>query len=140
MEHVPLINGIEHSFVDIVIPILGVPSAGITAISYSYETEKEDNYGAGKYPVSRGYGQEKSTASITVLDSLLNALEKSVPTGKLTDIPAFDLPVIFLPKNGVLTTHVLKNVEFTKVDRKMKTGDKKFESELSLIVSHIQIG
>ena len=108
LELEPLINGREYGWADIICTIGGVPVTGIVAIKYEEEQEKENVYGAGRHPVSRGYGRIKTTASITVLASTAMAL-----------------------------THILKNCEFQKTPFEWKEGDMHKEVELPLIVSHV---
>ncbi|WP_205630531.1 hypothetical protein [Flavobacterium psychrophilum] len=57
----PLINGREYGWADIVVNISATPIIGIRAIKYEEEQEKENIYGAGRNPVSRGYGRVKTT-------------------------------------------------------------------------------
>jgi hypothetical protein len=132
-----LINGIAHSWSDIRVNILGVAIAGITAIKYDTVREMEDNFGSGSLPVSRGFGNRISTASITLLAEEVSALENAAPNGNLQDIPEFDIPVSFLPEGGVVKTHVLKNCRFTKNSRDTKQNDKKIEVEIPIMVSNI---
>jgi len=54
---VPLINGEEYVWGDIKTSINGVPVTGIVAISYSDKQDKQNNYGAGRHPVSRSRGR-----------------------------------------------------------------------------------
>ena len=63
----PLINGESYAWAQIVCTVLNVPIVGITEISYKEMQEKKDNYGQGKYPVSRGYGKIETEGSITLL-------------------------------------------------------------------------
>jgi len=135
-----LINGRAYSWGDIKCVVLGTPVAGISSISYEDEQEIEDNYGAGRLPVSRGHGQITTTASLTLQMEELVALQKVAPGGRLQDIPAFDIVVSYLPGNGTVTTDILKNVQFKKNARAPKQGDKKIESEIPLAISHIQWG
>jgi predicted ATP-grasp superfamily ATP-dependent carboligase len=51
-----LVNGVEYSFVDIRVRIGVTEIVGITAIEYNITQEKENIYGAGEQPVSRGRG------------------------------------------------------------------------------------
>ena len=66
---VPLINGVEYGWADIVLAINGVPVTGITAISYGEKQDVSNIYGAGRYPVARGKGRITPTAKITLLAS-----------------------------------------------------------------------
>ena len=55
MAFQPLVNGTAYSWSQITVNILGVPVAGVSAVSYTEEQEMQDNYGAGNRPTSRGY-------------------------------------------------------------------------------------
>lgn len=68
----------------------------------------------------------------------MEALRKAVSNGDLTDIPPFDIPVIWTPKNSVEThVHILKACEFTGDSVDIKTKDKKYEVELGLVIGDI---
>ncbi|GIZ15302.1 hypothetical protein [Capnocytophaga catalasegens] len=138
VELEPLINGREYGWADIVVNIGGVPVTGIRAIKYNEEMEKENVYGAGRHPVSRGYGRIKTTASITLLSGTIMALKAKAPKGQLFRIAPFNIVVNYQPEAGPIVTHVLKNCEFTKNEFDWKEGDMSKEVELELIVSHIE--
>ena len=133
----PLINGQAYSWGSITLNLLRNIVAGVTAINYTEEQEMEDLYGAGNYPVSRGYGKIKSSGDITLSMEEVEALQKAAPGGRLQAIPPFDIIVSFLASNGNVVTHKLKNCQFKKNQRGMKTGDMSFEIQLDLIMSHI---
>ncbi len=135
-NNVPLINGREYAWGDVIINIGGVVIIGVTAIDYDEDQVKEDNYGQGTVPVSRGYGREKATASVTMYASEVEGLMDRAPSGKLTKYGVFEVIVQFMVGTDI-KTHVLKNVEFTKNARSMKEGDTKIEVQLPLICSHI---
>lgn len=137
LELEPLINGREYSWADIVVNIGGVPVTGIVAIKYDEEQEKENVYGAGRNPVSRGYGRVKATASITLLSGTVMALKAKAPKGQLHRIAPFSVTVNYQPENQPLVTHILKNAEFKKTAFDWKEGDMYKEIELELLISHI---
>lgn len=137
IELEPLINGREYGWADIVVNIGGVPVTGIRAIKYDEEMEKENIYGAGRNPVSRGYGRVKSTASITLLAGTVMALKAKAPKGQLFRIAPFSVTVSYQPDAGAIVTHILKNSEFKKSAFDWKEGDMSKEIELELIISHI---
>ena len=137
VELEPLINGREYGWADIVTTIGGVPVTGITAIKYGEEMEKENIYGAGRNPVSRGYGRVKSTASITLLSGTVFALKSKAPKGQLHRIAPFPITVSYQPDAGPMVVHVLKNCEFKKTEFDWKEGDMSKPIELELIISHI---
>lgn len=137
LELEPLINGREYGWADIVATIGGVPLTGITAIKYSEEMEKENIYGAGRNPVSRGYGRVKTTASITLLSGSVLALKAKAKNGQLHRIAPFSITISYQPDAGPMVTHILKNCEFKKTEFDWKEGDMSKPIELELIVSHI---
>ena len=133
----PLINGITYSWSNITAVIMGVPIAGITSIEYSDEQEMEDNLGAGSFPVNRGFGSYKVMSKLSLYMEEVEAITATVPSGRLQDVPEFDIIVSYVSANNVPRIHKLRNVRFKNNNRKTKTGDKKIEVELDLLVSHI---
>ena len=133
----PLINGVSYAWADVRINIMGQTIAGVSAIEYDDEQKKSDQLGAGRYPVSRTYGEKKANAKIT-LDTLeVEALQDITPDGDICSIPPFEITICFLNAAGLLKTHKLKNVEFLKNSRTGKSGDECMPVELPLIISHI---
>lgn len=137
LEIEPLINGREYGWGDIVLNIGGIPVTGIVAIKYEEEQEKENIYGAGRNPVSRGYGRVKATASITLLSATVMALKAKATNGQLHRLSPFSITVSYQPDNQPLVTHILKNCEFKKTAFDWKEGDMHKEVELELLISHI---
>lgn len=137
---VPLINGVEYAWGDIVAAINGVPLIGIVAIKYSDSQEMQNNPGAGRYPVSRSKGRITCTASITLYKSEVVALQRQAPNGRLQDIAPFDLMVSYLPESGIISTDKIRNCQFTENKVDWKEGDLNQQIELTLIISHIEWG
>lgn len=133
----PLINGRAYGWGDIRVNIGGVPVTGITAIKYEEEQEKENIYGAGRNPVSRGYGRVKASGSITLNAETVMALKTNAPKGKLHRINPFTVVVMYQPQDAPMQIHHLKDCEFTKTSFDWKEGDKSKEVELELILSQI---
>ncbi|OXA83674.1 hypothetical protein B0A56_00705 [Flavobacterium columnare NBRC 100251 = ATCC 23463] len=138
LDITPLINGREYGWADLAFTIAGVPVIGITAIKYDEEQEKENIYGAGRHPVSRGYGRVKTTASITLLSGTVMGLKAGAPNNQLHKIAPFTITVCYQPDGGALVTHLLKNCEFKKTPFDWKEGDLSKPIELELILSHIE--
>lgn len=132
----PLINGRAYDYAQIQVTILGVPVAGVSAISYSQEQEKVNNFGAGSNPVSRGHGAIDTSASITISMNDVEAIRDAAPNGSLLAIPAFDVTVTFLNAQKVVT-HVIKNCEFTNDGMEATQGDTNIERAFDLVASHI---
>lgn len=133
----PLINGIAHSWSSITLTIMGVPIAGITKIDYSDDQEIEGNMGAGAKNVSVGYGSIKTEGSITLYAEEVEALTAASTTGRLQDIPPFDI-VVSYTSGGKVHTHRLISVIFKKNSRSSSAGDKKIEVEIPLFIGDIK--
>ncbi len=132
-----LINGEAYIWEQIVFSLFNTPIAGIKAISYEDDQEVQDNYGAGNRPISRGYGNIKCTGSVTLEMIEVEALQEASPTGRVQDIPEFDVIVSFQPNIGAIRTHTLKNCRFKKNSRGMKQGDMQIDVELPFVVGEI---
>ncbi|MBQ9434513.1 MAG: hypothetical protein IJU33_00090 [Bacteroidales bacterium] len=141
MNGIPLINGIEYSWGDIVCSIGGTVVTGITGIEYSDEQEVVDNYGAGRYPVSRSKGRITCAGKITLYVSEVNALVAQSPNGRLQDLAAFDIVVSYIPdEGGIIINDKLRNCHFKKNERSWSEGDTSKTVDLELAVSHIEWG
>ena len=136
----PLINGVEYSWGDIVAAINGVPLVGITAISYEDSQDVQNNYGAGRHPVSRSKGRITPSAKITLHQSEVIALQSQSLTGRLQDIAPFDITVSYIPDSGIVVTDKIRNCKFKANKRDWKEGDMLQEVELELLPSHIMWG
>jgi hypothetical protein len=138
MDFTPLINGREYGWGDIAVNIAATSVTGIKAIKYEEDQEKENIYGAGRNPVSRGYGRVKTTGSITLLSTTVFAMQAVAPKGKLHNIAPFPIVVSYQPETGPIVKHILKNCEFKKTTFDWKEGDMSKDIELELVISHIE--
>lgn len=137
MDFQPLVNGTSYSWSQIELNLFNTPVAGVTKISYSENQEMQDNFGAGNRPVSRGYGKIEAEGKISLEMAEVVALQNAVGSGRLQDIPEFDIIVSYLPEGGIIQTETLHNCRFKKNSRDVSQGDMKIEVELDLMVSHI---
>ena len=133
----PLINGRTYDYASIIVNIMSVPVAGISAIEYSDEQEVEDNYGAGTMPVNRGFGKYKAMAKLTLYMEEVEAITSLAVGGRLQNIPEFDIVVAYVNSGNLPVVHKIRNCRFKSNNRKSKSGDTKIEVELDLICSHI---
>lgn len=134
----PLINGKSYEWADIIVNVLNLPIVGITNIEYEEKQGMENIYGAGRFPVSRGYGKIEPTAKMTILMEELENIQSVAPLGRIQDIPEFDIVVMYVDSALVTRKHVLKNVRFMNNKRASSSGDTSIPVELELIISHIQ--
>lgn len=138
MAFQPLVNGEAYSWAQITLGIDGVAVAGIKAISYGENQTVVNNYGAGRFPVSRGYGAVEVTGSITLEMTDVEAIQRAAPNGRIQDYPEFPVTVSFVPLNGGgIVTHRLNNCRFMENKRDMSQGDTSVDVELPLLPSHI---
>ena len=133
----PLINGRAYDYAQIRLTIAGVQVHSVTAISYTEEQEKTNNFGIGNRPVSRGHAAIEASASLTIGMNDVEALRNAAPEGSLLQIPSFDIVVTYDNSQGVIT-HVVKNCEFTSDGVEADQGSVNIERSFDLVASHIQ--
>lgn len=132
-----LINGQAYSWSQIKINILGKQVIGVAKISYSEKEDMQDNYGAGNRPISRSYGKIESEASIELYMEEIEALQIASATGRLQDIPEFDIVVSYQPSRGGTVNHILHNARFKENGRDTGADDMLIKKEIPLLISHI---
>lgn len=137
---IPLINGMLYSWADIVVLVGGVPITGITGIEYGDSQEIVNKYGAGRHPVGRAKGRITPSGKLVLYQEEVQALAAQSPTGRLQDLPPFDIIVQYLPDSGLIVTDKIKNVHISDNARKWKEGGTGQEVELPLVPSHIDWG
>ena len=135
---IPLINGIANSWNNITCIIAGTPIIGITNIEWNYKQAKDLNYGAGAYPVSRGYGKKEYSGSIEIYYETLKSIESIAPLNDITNIPMFDIVVTFGGVGIVPNVVVLKACEFMEMPFSATQGDTKISIKIPLSVAYVQ--
>jgi hypothetical protein len=134
----PLINGVNYSWANVKLILFGVPVVGITKISYKTKQKKENQYGAGYEPVSRGYGNKEYEGNIEIYTDELKRIIASAPNRDLMAIPPFDIQVVFEDGNsGFLTQDTLQMCEFTEEGLEASQGDTKLLVSLPLVIGKI---
>jgi hypothetical protein len=134
-----LVNGINYSWCNLNNIAFGVPVTGILAINYDIEQTKENNYGPGIEPGSRGYGNKAYTGSITVYKDWWKSVCDAAPNKDPLAIAPFDWTIAF--GNGVSPTtppvnaftETLKAFEFLKDSFKANQGDTKLTMDIPFI-------
>lgn len=124
----------EYAWSDVEIVMLGRPITGIRGVKYKEAQEKEVLYARGNKPRSMQKGNKSYSGSITLLQSEIEAMYKSIGKKKgLVDIPAFDIVVSYIPADSTtIVTDIIKNAEFTESEKSIKQGDKFMEIELQI--------
>jgi hypothetical protein len=135
----PLINGRAYDWAQLVVKIAGAnrPLVGITALNYADEQTIEKNYAAGNMPFSYGMGQIDCSGSMTLQMEEVEFLQKASPSGRIQDLPVFDIVVSFLNPEKEMVTHIIKNVKLTRNSREMETGSTGITAEIPFMCSHI---
>lgn len=134
----PLINGVNYSWANVKLILFGVPVVGITKISYKTKQKKENQYGAGYEPVSRGYGNKEYEGSIEIYTDELKNIIAAAPNRDLMAIPPFNIDVVFEDaNNGFLTQDKLQMCEFTEEGLDASQGDTKLLVSLPLVIGKI---
>lgn len=134
----PLAAGIDYQWNDIVVNVMGVPLVTITDVEYNQEQEMQNNYGAGAFPVSRGYGKYTITAKMTLSMKEVQNLRAVAPNGRLQDIPEFDVTVNYISVNNPIVVHKIRNCRIMNDVRSTKNNDTTIPVELTLLPSHIE--
>lgn len=122
---------------DITLIIFGRPMEAITEISYTDEVKKENEYGAGGYPMGQSRGNYEAKASISIYSEELLAIQNSIPAGmRIQDIAPFPIVVMY-DLNGVIRKDIINNASFMNNGKEVKQGDGKIVTKLDLLISHV---
>ncbi len=84
--------------------------------------EVVNKYGAGRYPVGRAKGRITPSGKLILYQEEVQALSAQSPTGRLQDLPPFDIIVQYIPDSGILVTDKVRNCHFSDNARKWKEG------------------
>ncbi len=138
MPATPLINGVNYSWSNITLVLFGVPVVGVTKINYKRKQKKENNYGAGSQPVSRGYGNYEYEGSIELYVDEWKRIVASAPDRDPLQIPPFDIQVLYSGARLGTKKDVLRSCEFTEDPFEAKQGDTKLLVSIPLIIGTIE--
>jgi len=135
----PLINGEAYTFAQLQLLVGGVPVFEVLSLDYSEEQTKENNFGAGVRPTSRGRAEINASGSIELSQNDVEKLRLKSPDGSLNRLQPFTVIAKF--DNGQqLVVDKLKNCEFTNDGVETAQGDTQNSRSFDLIMSHIEWG
>jgi hypothetical protein len=134
----PLINGVNYSWANIQMIHFGIPIIGITKISYKAKQAKDNNYGAGAKPISRGYGNYEYEGSIEMYTDEWKKIIAASPNRDPLSIAPFDIPIIFGGSRVLADKDVLKFVEYLENPLDANQGDTKLLVTIPIIIGDIQ--
>jgi hypothetical protein len=133
----PIINGVNYSWSNVKLVLFGVPVVGITSIEYKRKQKKDNNYGMGTEPISRGYGNKEYEGKITLYREEWNAIIAAATNRDPLDISFFDIQVSFSGSRVATSTDVLRACEFLEDPFTVGQGDTKIMVEIPLIIGMI---
>lgn len=134
----PIINGINYSWANISLVLFGVPVVGITKIDYTRKQKKENNYGAGSQPISRGYGQYEYDGKIEMYLDEWKKIIAASPNRDALLIPPFDIQITYSGRGILAEKDVLKAVEFMEDPLSAGQGDTKLMVSIPLVIGSIE--
>lgn len=135
-----IINGLGEmvGWNKVTVHLLGRNLVGIRKIAYNDETERENEYGAGKMPIGQSEGNYKAEASIELTIDEVHALQQGLPAGgRLQDIAPFDIIVQYEYQNKIITDRI-RNCRFVGNGVEVSQSDKTISRDYTLLVSHIE--
>lgn len=135
----PLVNGINYAYAGIKLVLFGVPVVGITKISYNAKQKKENNYGMGVEPISRGYGNKEYDGSIEMYLDEWKRIIAASPNRDPLSITPFDIQVLY-GTNAIAPDQkdVLRMCEFLENPLDASQGDTKLMVKIPLIIASIE--
>lgn len=136
-----MINGNEYAWEDVQLVFGGesAPIDGFVAIEYTSTKEHSNIHGRGAKPVAMGRGREDFSGTLTILQSELERLQRTMPRGEsLTRKAPFNLTVAYAPEAGAQTVDQLLFCRIGEVKKGMRTGDGNMTVELPLTVGDIK--
>jgi hypothetical protein len=133
----PLVNGINYDWASVSFVLFGIPVSQIVDINYERKQKKENNYGAGPYPVSRGYGNVECDGTIEMYLDVWKQIIALSPNRDPLQLPPFDIPVVYGNNGQVPAQDTLRSVEFLSDPFKGKQGDTKLMVTIPLIIGQI---
>jgi hypothetical protein len=134
----PLINGIAHSWNNINLILFGNPVIGITSVEWDRKQEVVNNYGAGPYAVSRGFGKVEQSASIEMYYETWLGIVNAAPNKDPYLIPLFDVPITFNGGGIVPSVLVLKACSIAADPVTVAQGDTSIKVKVALTVGLIE--
>jgi hypothetical protein len=137
-----LVNGTNYSWANVKMILFGIPVIGITKINYGKKQVKDNNYGFGSEPVSRGYGRIEYEASIEIYKDEWQRIIAAAPNNDPLNIAPFSIQVLYgnIPgQGGVVLPHqdTLYNCEFLEDPMSTSEGDTKILLTIPMVIAGI---
>ncbi len=137
MASTALINGVNYSWGNLSIVIYGNIIIGITKISFKRKQHKENNYGWGDKPVSRGYGNYEFEGSVEMYIDELKKLIAAAPNGDIMQILPSDMQIVYAGSRVLPSKDVLQAFEFMEDGLEASQNDTKLLVSLPLLIADV---
>lgn len=113
---------------------MGRPLTGLRGIEYTAKKSKEAVFGAGINPKSIQHGRREYEGTLTVLQSELEALNRSAKESGYADCLDLEFDIVVTYISGeMVTTDIIRCASITEFPKGMKEGDLNSEHALPFI-------
>ena len=129
-------NGAAFSWAGTRLNIAGVDIVDFQGIKYEQTQEIVPIYGQGTKPISYAKGNIEYSGSFTVLMESVLRFQEVAPNGDITQIPLFNIPVLF-KANGQVKIDRLEGCLFKQNVRDVSQGQTSIPVELELFIGNI---
>ena len=123
MASTALINGVNYSWGNLSVVLYGSIVIGITKISYKAVQKKENRYGFGYKPTSRGYGNYEFEGSIELYTDEWKKIISAAPNNDPLQILPSDMQVVFAGLRVLPSKDVIQAMEFLENPFDANQGD-----------------
>jgi hypothetical protein len=137
MADTVLINGISYSASNVNVVMYGVAQSGITSITYKAAQVKENNYGLGVAPISRGYGNKTYECTIEMYRESWMSIVNAAPNKDPLSIPPSQFQVIFSGDSVLFNQDNLEAAECMEDPLTVASGDTSIKVTIPFIIAGI---
>lgn len=138
-NNVALVEGVAYTFTQCAIVIRGQRIWGVTSIEYGLEQNKANNFGPGKFPVSRGHGEIDGSGSLDLDQDTVVKLTDMAPNRRLPDLEPFEIVVTYKNQKR-LVVDTLHQCEFNDHGVSSSQGDTRNNRPFPIIIADITFG
>jgi hypothetical protein len=130
-------QGVNYTWQNAAIILFNVPLVGITKISIKEKQSKTNEYGMGREPIYRGYGNKEYEASLSVYFDELVKWVNATSNGKILDIPYFDFPMVLGGTRVLPQKVIVRGAEFLESPFEVAQGDTKIIVDIPMVISGV---
>lgn len=138
MATTALINGVNYSWGNLNLMIFNNLMVGVTKINYTARQQKDNNYGWGYKPVSRGYGRYEYEGSIEMYVDEWKKIIAAAPNNDPLQILPSDIQLVFAGSRILPTKDVIMAMEFLENPLDANEGDTRLLVTIPIVIGDIQ--